>query len=673
MNRLANQNSWYGWSDLQGNWGSLNFDGFIKSSIGKIELPVWGGFRDNPLYLVGGNYKGKFLMGAQSQNGNGTIFYTDGAWWILNLSSFGMSCCAFNQDGSKFYGVINATQALTRDNETGFLGTVSDSFFVDGIRGVVPPNDKILLGNTTKYSEKFNLYEYIEFSDDVAVGQGSDGMVIYYKGTSYKIEPGDTYFIRAMFDGYNFALATVKQNSKECIHWWVNVDELKYFPVVGEDDIVAVGKPLYLGWFEFNQPPSINPPGNAITAIRFPNESGTIKLFNGRQFATWIDGQTVAEINARVAACPTPALAYWDGRNWPEWPILRQGDFLGMFGYCYADETPAIFEANLRALLGKVPFQFQDIAVICQCFTSNASLTKDLKGLVPVYARIARDNPRVTFLNVFSDQGRATGLNDHPELRAYWDKLAAGITGIPDNGGGMVNWAEIDRIGKDRWAELEVQKISQEMVDRGEDCRPFQQQMFIKICRELYCDKQIDFDFFWKHGVPNYEDPADVIAKLAHIGEDIIVDVAAKGYRDVVARMGHPTAEWNAGGADSPITPGDEAHCSHPPCDSVPGGDVKVFIMEYDKMVRRSDPNGMLVRFEIASQNPVVEVILNLSDDEPAIPIYFDAKERVDGRYVRALAFKPTVNGDWLLSVHARDSEGHTGEAVGPVRVHVYS
>lgn len=652
MNRIHNPNSWYGWSDLQGNWGSLSFGGFINSNIGIIQLPVVNGIKDNVLYLAGGNYKGKFLMGGQSQNGHGTWFYTDGQWWNLSPASHGMIPSAFNQDGSIFYSVINDTQALTRDNITGPLGTVNELFYVDGIRAVVLPGNTIIRGNNTKYSEKFNLYEYIQFSDDVAVGQGgANGLVIYYKGTSYQIEPGGTYFIKAMFDGTTFALATVKQEELSCVHWWLTVDELSQFPVIGEDDIVAIGKPLYLGWFEFNNPPTANPPGNAITAIRFPNESNTIRLFNGAQFATWIDGQSVAEINARVAACPTPALAYWDGRNWPEWPILRENDFIGCFGYCYRDETMQVFEANLQALIDRIPFHFQNIAVICQCFTSNDSLTTNLKGLVPVYARIAQRNPRVTFLNVFSDQGRATGLNDHPEVRPYWEKLAAGITGVPNMDNGVVNGVLID-----------PEKYFFSLV-AGKNPADYE-----RVMREIEND-------LYKYGLGQQCDsgctprarlflPTAACRNASPSPSELCLGVKQQATcwdHAVDVSDGVSWAWVDRGGP--PYVPLDPT--------PVPPSDVAVFIQYHDTLVRRSDPNGLLIRFEAASDLAITEVTLGLNDGEQPIPIMFKNEPRIDGRYVRALAFKPTINGTFTLTVRAKNSDGKWGEKVSPTPVTV--
>jgi hypothetical protein len=91
--------------------------------------------------------------------------------------------------------------------------------------------------------------------------------------------------------------------------------------------------------------------------------------------------------------------------------------------------------------------------------------------------------------------------------------------------------------------------------------------------------------------------------------------------------------------------------------DGEPAGSVD--ILYFDQVVRRSDPNGMLIRFDVQSPNPVVAIELDLLDDgEPSIIMNFPDEERRDGRYVRALAFKPTVNGTWTLLVNAIDNHG---------------
>lgn len=82
----------------------------------------------------------------------------------------------------------------------------------------------------------------------------------------------------------------------------------------------------------------------------------------------------------------------------------------------------------------------------------------------------------------------------------------------------------------------------------------------------------------------------------------------------------------------------------------------------FDARVSRSDPAGLLVRFEAEADAPVARLELDLEgDDEPAIPVTFPTGAGFDGRYVRALAFKPTRNGTWPLVLRATTVAGATG------------
>ena len=92
-----------------------------------------------------------------------------------------------------------------------------------------------------------------------------------------------------------------------------------------------------------------------------------------------------------------------------------------------------------------------------------------------------------------------------------------------------------------------------------------------------------------------------------------------------------------------------------------------MLLLSYDTDVHRSDPNGMLIRFAAESPRPIVLIDLDLEEDgEPSIPIAFRNEVARDGRYVRALAFKPTRNGQWRLRVTATDDQGRTGTVTGP-------
>ena len=51
----------------------------------------------------------------------------------------------------------------------------------------------------------------------------------------------------------------------------------------------------------------------------------------------------------------------------------------------------------------------------------------------------------------------------------------------------------------------------------------------------------------------------------------------------------------------------------------------------------------------------------DLGNGEPSVPITFPVGLGYDGRYVRALSFKPTVNGTFPLVVTATDGVGRKG------------
>ncbi|HET9011668.1 MAG TPA: hypothetical protein VFN38_07610, partial [Gemmatimonadaceae bacterium] len=96
---------------------------------------------------------------------------------------------------------------------------------------------------------------------------------------------------------------------------------------------------------------------------------------------------------------------------------------------------------------------------------------------------------------------------------------------------------------------------------------------------------------------------------------------------------------------------------------------VQVLIYEYDTRVRRSDPHGMTIRFEASSAAPIVRLQVGLDDGAPPVVVDFPTPRPPDGRYLRAVAFKPVRNGTWTLTVRAVDEANRTGVATGSVPV----
>jgi hypothetical protein len=194
--------------------------------------------------------------------------------------------------------------------------------------------------------------------------------------------------------------------------------------------LVYVGRPVWLGWFEFDQ--ISRGPGNASLLVRnihgqqydpivvtdesLPNVTGDI-------IAKFISGGSVEGIEKAAAESWIRPMAYWDQRHWPRWPKLPADSWLGIQAYCRADESPGAFQADMTRVLSSAPAQ--PLCLVCQQYTSNASLTKDLAGIIPVFLRLARDFKNVVALMVFSGYGRATGLIDHQELLTTWEDIAA--------------------------------------------------------------------------------------------------------------------------------------------------------------------------------------------------------------------------------------------------------
>lgn len=75
----------------------------------------------------------------------------------------------------------------------------------------------------------------------------------------------------------------------------------------------------------------------------------------------------------------------------------------------------------------------------------------------------------------------------------------------------------------------------------------------------------------------------------------------------------------------------------------------------------------MLVRFEVESSEPIQRVELMLNDGQPPLAATFPVGlGEQDGRYFRALAFKPVINGTWTLTVRAFGAGALTASTTCP-------
>lgn len=199
-------------------------------------------------------------------------------------------------------------------------------------------------------------------------------------------------------------------------------------PIAAPAPMVRIGRPLSLAFFEFT-PASL--PGNA--ELRQVSTWEWSLLQDGRKVGVYVSGEPDGDLVAlerSIAAVKgrgLPVYAYWP-RKLQEGRLPRYADVLAVEAYRLKDETLLAFETRVRAALRRCG----RAALACQCYTSNAGNHPDLRALVPVYARIAKDTPTVEALLVFSGSGRPTGYQDHPEVHGLWRDLAAGIPRAPE-------------------------------------------------------------------------------------------------------------------------------------------------------------------------------------------------------------------------------------------------
>lgn len=519
------------------------------------------------------------------------------------------------------------------------------------------------------------------------LSQAYGGFILRLFGTSigYKFEnDGQTFYPDAVFDGLTgIKVAYTDQNGFGTDRIFNLTD--KRIDLRSSSSIPAnvppINKKCWVGWFEFNQPPSVLPPGNCLVAIRY-NDSGSIKDYSGRQIAVWCDGISVEDVENKCASTFYPCVAYWDTRKWPEingethYPTLKPQDYLSIQAYCRVDENAVIFENSMRTTIEKVPDTYPKIALVCQCYTSNDSLTNNLSSLVPVFARLARDYPRVTMLLMFTDQGRATGLNDHQELLPLYQQLFSGVTGIPSEipsgepiMDGLTNeqWDTLVRVhaktasvvGDGVWTPEQIGSVLNETAYlHRNDRQPLGLQ-----------SKPGGMVAFMPDGTPVWNG-LRLIYNGKHYGGDVCGACSVGKFVPVRADFSGENIPPNS--FIDPIPPANSVPNPNPDPNPNPNPPVlgTIGILDYDNVVKRSDPNGMLIRFDVHSEKPVILIELDLEGDgEPSLILEFLDEPRRDGRYCRALAFKPTVNGTWTLRVVARDNEGGAYQSDGSHRV----
>jgi hypothetical protein len=189
----------------------------------------------------------------------------------------------------------------------------------------------------------------------------------------------------------------------------------------------GVGRTMHFGFFEFAG--HTDCPTNCRLPVVQNRPWLTVITHDGDPLYRYVAGDPDGDVDAidrAVAAAKDvgdglPVLAYVPrGAS-----AVRLPDaVVGVECYRRVGESVADFERYIRQTVARCP----RAVLIAQCYTSNATLSDDLRSIPPVIARVARDMHNVEGILVFSGSGRGTGFQDHPSVQPDWRTVAATIT-----------------------------------------------------------------------------------------------------------------------------------------------------------------------------------------------------------------------------------------------------
>lgn len=213
------------------------------------------------------------------------------------------------------------------------------------------------------------------------------------------------------------------------------VESTRFTPMPATEPIPAIGRPLWLGWFEF--PASVSlAPCNCVLHVTQGAPWLHLASLDGQVIARYVAGDPDGDVDALERAILRgqadgmgyPVIAYWTRKAQAARYPSGTGVIIGVEAYQGIDESSTQFETRLDRACARTG---RAVVLIAQCYTSNRTQTDDLVSIVPVVARVARRHANVIGIVGFSGSGRPTGYQDHPEVHAAWQELFSGITGAP--------------------------------------------------------------------------------------------------------------------------------------------------------------------------------------------------------------------------------------------------
>jgi hypothetical protein len=408
--------------------------GDIETSRGNVLL-----CGQNILYLDVAVVEGQLCLAGSGHSSDGAFLW-NGDWLKVYAGRpYGTSPCIFGPLGL-YVSIEGVTDnVLVFDPLSGMLlYRITKPIGARGIAAVTGSGEYPAdLHSQDDWYGRDGFAEYLELGDGVRIGQGANGGLCAKDGDRplITLEAGDNQFIRGHLDGSTITASAWQRDRTRSVILRLERAELQAMtpaPIA----MPAINGPLWVGFFagspdaplawQTDIPPTALP-GNCY--LKIANETFYTK--DGRVLGRWCAakrGETLEDIEAkavRISAEGIRPVAYWDGRMWPRRPNLPSGSWCCVQGYCGVSEHA--FEANLsQAVVTTLKFGYP-VVVVAQCYTNRDDFTKDIGALVPIFARLAINQP-IIFLLPFSGSGRATGLQDHPEVRPLWEQLVASVT-----------------------------------------------------------------------------------------------------------------------------------------------------------------------------------------------------------------------------------------------------
>jgi hypothetical protein len=251
------------------------------------------------------------------------------------------------------------------------------------------------------------------------VGEGQTGLVAQIGAVRGDVLPGECMVPRVAVRGDTYAAVTWGSPGVRVA--WFTAADIPAAPVV---EFPFQHESKWMGLFAFGPTrESASLPGNCrllVPELLLVDKQGrTIAQYIASEGA----GPTQDLLNLEAALLgakllrPYATIAYWT-RQAQKVRVPAHADFMGIEAYWKVGETLTEFEAAMRAAVAQHPH----CLILAQIYSNNTNNINDLVGLIPVYDRM-RHWPNVDGIVGFSGIGRATGLQDHPEIQPAWTAL----------------------------------------------------------------------------------------------------------------------------------------------------------------------------------------------------------------------------------------------------------